>query len=187
VGRPVRSNKTARVTKFQKNRGMCRWHGVCGTPGHHDRSGDLGGSAGGGAGSSASAPAAGGPPPPDAAPTSVGADFKNGSAVGGVLLLQVGGGRRDDYRGRSACRGPCPPMRGALGAPHYDPGCRGSAEARTATAVPRQRADLSRPHFKYSASRFRLPAGSSRVQVPVTIVATSCLPMRIRVSPRHTP
>jgi hypothetical protein len=73
--------------------------------------------------------------------------LRHGSAVGGVLLLWLGNGRRDDYRGRSPCRGPCQPMRGALGAPHYDPGGRGSAEARTATAFPRQRSDLSRPHF----------------------------------------
>jgi hypothetical protein len=148
VGRSVLGAKVARAAKFRKNHGMRPWHGVCGTPGH-DRSNDLVGPAGGGEASGASAPSAGGSPPPAAAYTSVAAHFnlRHGSAVGGVLLLRVGDGRRDDWRGRSPGRGPCQPMRGALGAPHCDPGCRGSTEARTATAFPRQRSDLSRPHF----------------------------------------
>ena len=76
VGRPVLSTKMARAANVQKTHGMCRWHGVCDTPGHHDRSGDLGGSADGGAGRGASAPSAGGPPPPDAASTRVDAHFR---------------------------------------------------------------------------------------------------------------
>jgi hypothetical protein len=76
VGSPVLSTKMVRSAKFQKPHGMCRWHGVCGTPIHHDRSGDLGGSAGGGAASGAAAPTAGGASPSGTVYTSVEAHFR---------------------------------------------------------------------------------------------------------------
>ena len=69
---------------------MGSWHGVCGTPGHHDRSGDLDGSAGGCAGSGASAPSAGGSPPPDAAYTSVAAHFNSAMAARWAVSCSCG-------------------------------------------------------------------------------------------------
>jgi len=81
VGRPVLSDKTARVAKFPKTHGMCCWHGACGTPGHHDRSGDLGGSAGGGTVSGAAAPTAGVVSPSGTAYTSVEAHFNSAMAA----------------------------------------------------------------------------------------------------------
>lgn len=90
VRRAVLSAKMARAAKFQKNHRMGRWHGVCDTPGHHDRLGDLDGSAGGGTGGGAAAPTAGGASPSSPAYTNVEAHLNSAMAARWAMSCSCG-------------------------------------------------------------------------------------------------